>query len=64
MKSNMGNTDRIIRVILGLFLISLNFWGPKTSWGWIGLIPLITAIVSFCPAYWPFRISTKRKSSS
>ncbi len=62
MKTNMGSVDRILRVIVGLFLISLNFWGPETPWGWIGLIPLITAFVGFCPAYWPFRISTKKKA--
>ena len=58
MKTNMGNTDRILRAILGIGLISLAFVGPQTPWGWIGVIPLITAVVGWCPAYLPFGIST------
>jgi hypothetical protein len=48
---NMGTTDRIVRSIVGLVLISLVFVGPQTPWGWIGIIPLATAILSWCPAY-------------
>jgi hypothetical protein len=48
---NMGTTDRILRAIVGLVLISLVFVGPQTPWGWIGIIPLATAILSWCPAY-------------
>ena len=58
MKTNMGKTDRILRAILGIGLISLGFVGPQTPWGWIGVIPLITALVGWCPAYLPFGIST------
>ncbi|MGD9898645.1 MAG: DUF2892 domain-containing protein [Calditrichaceae bacterium] len=45
----MGNTERIIRIIAGLILISLAFIGPKTQLGWIGLLPLLTGLSSFCP---------------
>lgn len=48
---NVGTIDRIVRVVVGLALISLVFVGPQTPWGWIGLVPLLTAVVSFCPAY-------------
>lgn len=48
---NEGGLDRAIRVIAGLGLISLAFVGPQTAWGWIGLVPLLTGIVGFCPAY-------------
>ncbi|MGF1591932.1 MAG: DUF2892 domain-containing protein [Kiloniellaceae bacterium] len=51
MQRNIGNLDRILRVVIGLALIALVFFGPKTAWGWIGVIPLATAFVGFCPAY-------------
>ena len=51
MKSNVGTLDRVLRVIVGIVLISLVFVGPKTAWGWIGVIPLATAFIGFCPAY-------------
>ena len=61
MKKNMGGIDRILRGIVGVILIALVFVGPQTPWGWIGLIPLVTAFVSFCPAYFPFNFSTIKK---
>jgi len=51
MTANVGGVDRILRVIVGLILISLVFIGPKTMWGWIGVIPLATGLFRFCPAY-------------
>ncbi|WP_371821894.1 DUF2892 domain-containing protein [Skermanella sp. TT6] len=48
---NMGMIDRALRVVAGLLLISLVFVGPQTPWGWIGLVPLLTAFIGFCPAY-------------
>lgn len=48
---NVGGIDRIFRVLIGLALLSLVFIGPQTPWGWIGLIPLVTAAFSFCPLY-------------
>lgn len=48
---NIGTIDRVIRVIAGLGLISLVFVGPQTLWGWLGLLPLATAAISFCPLY-------------
>jgi hypothetical protein len=51
MLANVGGIDRILRILVGLVLISLVFVGPQTNWGWIGLIPLITGLFSFCPAY-------------
>jgi len=58
MKVNEGRLDRALRVIVGLFLISLTFWGPESAWGWIGLIPLLTGLIGFCPLYSIFKIST------
>ena len=48
---NVGGIDQILRIVAGLVLISLVFIGPQTPWGWIGLIPLITGAVGFCPLY-------------
>ncbi len=48
---NVGTIDRAIRVVIGFALLSLVFLGPKTLWGLIGLVPLLTGAVSFCPAY-------------
>ena len=51
MVKNLGSLDRLLRAIVGIVLLSLVFVGPKTLWGLIGLVPLGTAVVSFCPAY-------------
>lgn len=58
MQKNMGTLDRALRLIVGLGLLSLVFVGPQTPWGWIGLVPVLTALVGFCPAYLPFGIRT------
>ena len=51
LKRNVGKMDRAFRVILGAGLIALVFVGPKTVWGWVGVIPLLTAFVGSCPLY-------------
>ena len=61
MIKNVGQVDRVIRIVVGLLLISLVFIGPQTVWGWIGIIPLATAFISFCPAYRLFGISSAKK---
>ena len=58
MKQNVGSIDRAIRAIVGLGLISLVFVGPQTVWGWIGVVPLATAIIGWCPPYSLLGIST------
>ncbi len=58
MPTNEGALDRIIRVIAGLAIISLVFVGPQNPWGWLGLVPLITGLVGFCPAYALFGVNT------
>ena len=55
---NEGKIDRTLRVVLGAALISLVFVGPETPWGWVGLLPLITGLVGYCPAYTVFGITT------
>ncbi len=49
--TNVGTIDRVLRVIVGLALIAITFVGPQTPWGWIGVVPLATALIGFCPAY-------------
>jgi len=60
MKKNLGTLDRILRTILGLGLI---VWGVTThNWlGAIGAVPLLTALIGFCPAYCPLHFSTAGK---
>ena len=58
MQGNVGGIDKIVRIIAGLVLISLVFVGPQTPWGWIGVVPLLTGLMGWCPAYLPFGIST------
>jgi hypothetical protein len=53
---NVGGIDRALRIIVGLGLLSLVFFGDKmigqnVVWGWIGVVPLVTGIFGFCPAY-------------
>jgi membrane protein implicated in regulation of membrane protease activity len=62
MTRNVGRTDRILRVVVGLGLIALVFIGPKTSLGWIGIIPLVTGMIGNCPVYSLFGFSTCPKS--
>ncbi len=62
MPKNVGTIDRVIRIIVGLVLIALVFVGPKTPWGWIGVIPLVTALIGWCPAYSIFGIRTNRQA--
>jgi hypothetical protein len=58
MKCNVGGVDRMLRVVVGIGLLSLVFVGPQTAWGWIGAVPLLTGLLGFCPAYLPFGIKT------
>lgn len=58
MKINEGKVDRILRVVLGVGLLSLIFVGPQTMWGLIGLVPLFTGALGFCPLYKVFGFNT------
>jgi len=51
MKTNVGNIDRILRAVVGLALIALTLAGTVGVWGWIGVVPLVTAALGFCPLY-------------
>jgi Protein of unknown function (DUF2892) len=61
MKVNMGNVDRGLRVVIGLALVIAAATGAIGLWGWLGLVPIATGFVGFCPAYLPFGLSTCKK---
>ncbi|MFP3873272.1 MAG: DUF2892 domain-containing protein [Thiohalophilus sp.] len=51
MSINEGSVDRGIRVVAGLVLIGLTVAGTIGPWGWIGVVPLATGLIGWCPAY-------------
>ena len=57
-KTNVGGADRLFRIVIGLILIALVFVGPKTPWGWIGIVPLVTGFLRTCPLYSLFGMNT------
>jgi hypothetical protein len=63
MKRNEAIWDRTIRVVLGLGLLSLVFVGPQTPWGIVGVVPLLTGLVGFCPLYRALGLSTRPVST-
>lgn len=62
MNKNIGSVDRLIRIVLGVVLITTGFYFGS-YWGLIGLIPLLTAMIGWCPLYAPFKLSTKKIES-
>ena len=57
-KTNEGAVDRVLRIVVGIVLLSLTVLGPKTSWGLVGLVPLATGLAGTCPLYSVFGLST------
>lgn len=55
---NERTAERVIRVAIGIGLLSLVWIGPQTPWGWVGLVPLLTGLAGSCPLYRMFGIST------
>ena len=64
MKCNVGGIDRILRMAVGLVLIGLAASGTIGVWGWIGVVPLVTGLFRFCPAYAIFGCKSCAKDSS
>jgi hypothetical protein len=64
-KTNVGTLDRLLRVVIGLALIALTLTGTIGVWGWIGVVPLLTASLGSCPLYTVLGMSTcpMKKSS-
>jgi len=63
-KINVGTLDRAARIVIGLGLLSLVITGPRTPWGFIGIIPIATALFATCPLYSVLGISTCARRSS
>ena len=51
MKTNEGGIDRIVRIVAGLVLLGLMAMGTIGWWGWLGVVPLVTGLIGWCPAY-------------
>lgn len=62
MLRNVGKNDRLLRIIIGVGLLSLTVIGPKSMWGLIGLIPLVTGLVGTCALYSMLGLSTASSS--
>lgn len=63
MTTNVGRIDRILRIVVGLALI---IWAVMDGpvWAWIGVVPLITGAIGWCPVYLPFGINTCKTQSN
>ena len=55
---NVGSVDRVLRALLGVAVLSLAFVGPQSPWGYLGLVPLLTAAIGWCPLYSLLGINT------
>jgi hypothetical protein len=58
MNTNVGGIDRVLRIVVGVALIALAFTGTVGMWGYIGVVPLLTGLIGWCPAYLPFGFKT------
>lgn len=63
MFKNVGGIDRVLRIVAGVVLIALAATETIGVWGWIGVAPLATGLIGWCPAYLPFGIRTCRVPS-
>jgi len=58
MKANICGAERVVRIIAGLALIAWTLFANGPVWAWIGVVPLVTGLINFCPAYGMLGIST------
>ena len=58
MQRNIGRAERLIRVVIGMGVLSLALFGPQNPWCWLGLIPVLTGRFGWCPVYYLLRVST------
>jgi hypothetical protein len=63
-RRNVGRADRLLRAVLGVIALALVFTGPRTPWGYIGILLLVTSAISFCPLYALIGVSTRARSTS
>jgi DUF2892 family protein len=64
MKKNIGGVERVIRIIAGAGILSLAFVGPQSPWAYLGIVPLATGLMGWCPPYALFGFSTCKTGSS
>ncbi|MFA5529284.1 MAG: DUF2892 domain-containing protein [Thiohalomonadaceae bacterium] len=60
MKQNVGGMDKTLRIVAGVALIGLTLAGTLPAWGWIGVVPLATGLMGFCPLYPLVGVCTKK----
>ncbi len=61
MKKNIGGVERVVRVLAGMGIISLAFVGPKAPWAYLGIVPVLTGLIGWCPPYAIMGVSTCKK---
>lgn len=71
MNKNVGGIDKVLRIVVGVVLIGYALAGPSmgmdtgyNAWGWLGVLPLATALINFCPAYAILGLRTNKSSDS
>ena len=62
MACNVGGVDRVLRIVIGAALVGATVTHHLPVWGWIGVVPLATGLIGWCPAYLPFGIKTCKKA--
>jgi len=62
MKKNIGNVERVVRVVLGVLVVSLAFVGPRSPWAFLAIIPIVTGLIGYCPPYALLGIDTTRRA--
>ena len=63
MNKNVGGFDRMLRVVVGVVLVALAATGMVGAWGFVGIVPILTGAIGWCPAYLPFGFSTCKTRS-
>ncbi len=58
MKTNIGRVERIVRIVVGIAILSLAFVGPRSPWAYLGIMPLLSGLIGWCPPYALLGIST------
>jgi hypothetical protein len=64
MEANMGGKDRLIRLLVGLAMIGLAMVNVIGPWGWIGIVPVVSAALGWCPVYMMLGLSTQEHPAS
>ncbi len=62
MKRNIGDVERVVRVVVGIGVLSLAFVGPKATWAYFGILPILSGLTGYCPPYALLGIDTTRRT--